>query len=238
MKIAFIGRAGSGKTSAALYLYARYCFVKCSFADALKEEVMNKYQIPAYMLYKTKPPDVRKLLQKYGMDKRKENPKYWIEKLEQRIVRIIKQIREYIDFFGMKGELDIKDFIDQNFVIDDMRFLNEAEWAKKMGFYIVKLVRKGEYEAAGINDETKKHVSENEFEKIEHDYLIESSNYSELFSKIDDLINSISNRKYHDEPLMKKFEEETGKSAVWKGRKTKSYKEWLKKLKSEKDGTD
>ncbi|MHC1591758.1 MAG: nucleoside/nucleotide kinase family protein [Candidatus Helarchaeales archaeon] len=235
MRIAFIGKAGSGKTSASMYLVAKYGFKKYAFADALKEDVVNLYQLPVRMVYVDKPPHVRKALQNYGMAKRKEDPEYWIKRLNRKIVEDLNRLRDYIDFFNLKGELDIKNFIEDRIVIDDMRFLNEAEWAKKNGFYIVKLIRKGEFSAAGIDSETSKHVSEKEFEKIEPDFVIESGSYPELFKKLDELIFNLS-YGYIDEKgenpekeLMKEFEIETGRRASWKGKPTKAYKEWKEK---------
>lgn len=84
-------------------------------------------------------------------------------------------------------------------VISDMRFLNEAEWFrfrfKKQGI-IIKLVRAKSSDSDIITtsgrsqQEITRHVSEQEFEKIEPDYTIENTGtVEELHKKIGNILS-------------------------------------------------
>ena len=72
--MAFTGLAGNGKSSAANYLVLKYGYYKFSFAEALKKEVMKKFDMTYDDVFINKPPGVRKILQDYGTDMRKKDP--------------------------------------------------------------------------------------------------------------------------------------------------------------------
>jgi len=240
MKIAFIGKAGSGKTSAALYLTMKHGFYKLAFADELKYEVMRTYEIPREVVFINKPPRIRKALQDLGMKRRLENPAYWINKVNKRIDGLRNNTAEFVAGYNIFSKKKALRMIDLNVVIDDMRFINEEQWAKTRGFKIVKLIRKGEFEAAGMDEESKKHVSEHEWKTISPDYTIESGSFDELFPKLDEMvemfqkgmkciIDEIPSVWIDKKSLQIVFEKRTGKHAIWLGKETNAFKEWVKK---------
>lgn len=127
--VGFGHRFGVGKDAAARVLVEQYGFVRRAFADALKEEVLDRFpglldeickvtpnaimgadaaENRRRLVWWLKPPLVRALLQHYGTDVRRRDTDglYWIEKME-----------EYIDTTRP-----------ERLVITDVRFSNEVEW--------------------------------------------------------------------------------------------------------------
>ena len=164
-RLAFVGRMGDGKTSAADWLVKERGFTKYSFADKLKEIATD--------LFGMKEKD-RKLLQKLGTDAiRSQFPTAWIDYL----VRTIQ-------------EEDAN-----RVVVDDCRFDNEAVALRAQGFKIVRIVKVGERKALGLTEETAHHSSETEQATIQADFVVEASNLSELYYELEEFIDSdISSR--------------------------------------------
>ena len=123
MKIAISGKIGSGKSTLAEHLCEAHGFDIFAFAYNLKLDVINM-GVPAWvMTKKPTPPWLRKLLQLYGADKRSGvNPAYWIARLFD----------------------DIEAIDPDNHVIEDMRYWNEARWARSNGYKMVKIVKLGD----------------------------------------------------------------------------------------------
>lgn len=110
-RIAFAGRAGVGKTSAAKYLVDEQNFVKMALADKLKEICKDLW--PQQFENGHKP---RKLLQYIGSEGiRSYDPDVWVNYL-------VRQMKEGV-----------------NYTVDDVRFLNEAKILKDSGFIIVRI---------------------------------------------------------------------------------------------------
>jgi hypothetical protein len=129
MIIAFSGKIGSGKTSACKYLESRG-FKIINFKDSLIDEIKERfpdlleylskesYQCSIDNLFLIKPPEIRKLLQNYGTNvRRQDDEKYWVNKWLEKIV-----------------------FYDK-ICVDDCRFINEAMSIKSNGGIIIRLER-------------------------------------------------------------------------------------------------
>lgn len=110
MKIAFCGKAKSGKTHAANYLQRKHGGYVLSFANALKEK--------AYALGWDGAKDERgrKFLQELGVCVRNYDENYWARQLRREI-----------------EEIQLTDKM-ANIFIDDCRFSNEVKMLKDMGF--------------------------------------------------------------------------------------------------------
>lgn len=191
--IALIGKAGNGKSSAANYLCLKYGYYKYSFASALKKEVMDQFDLTYNDVFVDKPPEVRKILQDYGTLKRENDALHWVKKCFKEIntekKRLFNLYPIHIDPRSLKEKINIP------VVIDDMRFINEAIYCKNRKFIIIRLIRLGEYEAAGINEKTAKHVSEIEQEQIDADYTFKSRNLYQLYDSIDKLMEEMQGGK-------------------------------------------
>jgi len=150
------GKRKSGKDTVCKILQKllpKHNFRRLAFADPLKEEVATMLGITVEQLEKIKnEPLFRKLLQDVGVDKRKQNPTYWIDKLKEKI--------------------DTKN----NYIITDCRFLNEAEEMKKYddGKNLVTILRVERKQETKTNEDL--HISETELEGIRTDFTIYNMN--------------------------------------------------------------
>lgn len=153
MLIAFTGLAGCGKSTAAQYLIDKYNFTRVNFKTAMIAEIKEKW--PDYLkaeaernectiddLFAYKPGTFRQFMQNYGTNVRRvDNPEYWVNKWKE---------------------------VSQNvtpLVVDDVRFINEAEAVDDKGGTIIRIIREGQGEAMN-------HISEQEMSKIIPDRTI------------------------------------------------------------------
>lgn len=167
LRIAFIGRMGDGKTTAAKYLVDRYDFTKYSFADKLKSICAEMY--PDKFANGAKP---RELLQFIGTDAfRRFDKEVWVNYL----VRKIKT----------EGKRRV--------VVDDCRFENEAQALRELGFYIVRLENTsgGRYAAGITRPGVQQHSSELELEKIHPDKVVRSNSLMELYANLGNLLEDL-----------------------------------------------
>lgn len=170
MLIGLIGLAGAGKTTVADYLVDNYGYKKLSFKyaliDELKENFPELLKLWSYQydmedidgLFKVKPEEVRLLMQHYGTEvRRRDDPDYWVNKWHQ--------------------QFSIHDT--GNIVVDDVRFLNEADRIKMCGGKLIRLEREDLVPG--------KHVSEQEQFKIEHDiaFKVGAGEHAELYRMVD-----------------------------------------------------
>ena len=163
MKIAVSGKIGSGKSTLAEHLCTQHGFDIFAFAYNLKLDVIN-LGVPAWvMALKPTPPWLRKLLQLHGADKRdKVNPAYWIARL--------------LD--------DISDADPDNHIIEDLRYSNEASWARNTGYKLVRVVKVGD-------KQLDTHASDTDLDHWDDWDLIikvEDGNLRDMYDMIDDAI--------------------------------------------------
>jgi hypothetical protein len=150
LKIGFVGKAGSGKTTISDELVKRYDFHKLSFATPLKKFAEDILMRP---IDKTNPLD-RKFLQQLGTDVcRAREKNIWL-----------------MHFFKSYYLLDPKETGNIKVVVDDCRFKNEADYLKHKGFYIIRIV--GRSTEIGEN---KNHLSEIEQDFIDADFELDNS---------------------------------------------------------------
>jgi hypothetical protein len=107
--VAFVGRAGAGKTTAAELLVKRFGYERLSFAAPLKTGVGSTTD--------------RGLLQDVGVGVRALCPDFWVNLL---VAEHSRSVRE--------SECNAP-----NFTVDDCRFPNEAQRLKIEGFLIVRV---------------------------------------------------------------------------------------------------
>jgi hypothetical protein len=136
MLIGITGFKQSGKSTAAKYMEEHHGFVRLNFKDALIEEIKqnfpdllkeihhNCYPLVTCTddLFTIKPPLIRTLMQNYGTEvRRREDPKYWIRQWQLKNAELHRQ--------------------GKNVVVDDVRFINEAEAIRFHGGVIVRVFR-------------------------------------------------------------------------------------------------
>lgn len=144
MIVGFVGKKGSGKSTAAEFLEEEHGFTRHNFKDTLVAEI--KHKLPLVLneivelmnwteyefngsgdepwtvdrLFKEKPPVMRALLQNYGTEvRRADDPAYWVDAWGQ-----------------LASVLSEKDL-----VVDDVRFENEAQAIRDMGGCLIRIVK-------------------------------------------------------------------------------------------------
>jgi len=159
MILGLAGRAGTGKSTIANHLIEKYGFQKYSFAEPLKQMLLNAGMCSREELYGEKTANSRWLMQKIGTEifKKQVDKDYWIKKAHENLS-------------GLGSE---------NIVIDDVRFPEEADWITggcsrrlqpAIPGFIIRVVRKNYIDAvAGFG-----HDSERLLNKIVPDFLIKA----------------------------------------------------------------
>lgn len=154
MIIALTGYAQSGKSTAVgMIREMRPWFRQVNFKDALIKEIeqyfpkvleklREEHQMTNKELFSKKPGVMRELMQNFGTElRRSENPDYWTKKWWD----------------------SIKDI--ENVLVDDCRFLNEAQVIRDNGGIIIRMIRTDK-------ENTSTHQSETEMNLIAPDYTI------------------------------------------------------------------
>ena len=186
MLIGFIGKMGSGKTTAADFLVDSYQFTKHNFKDGLNAELRELYpdildhfrrcygwtEETDILSVKPAPKETRQLQQKHGTEVRRGQDKdYWVKKW----------IHKYQNMFS------------DNVVVDDVRFFNEVEAIKNMGGIVVRVERDD------IKD-TGDHASETELDGYEADFTIkaEKGDHMFLFMSLEKIIEDDTRTREED----------------------------------------
>ena len=185
IKLAFMGKMGSGKTTAAKYLVEEYGFVKLSFADPVKiasAQMLN--QLSTY-------------LSVYGMTNR-QHQEWTLESIDSAkknpIIRHLLQFvgtelgREFIGHENIWIDMLLRDAQHlQNVVNDDLRFPNEAEALRENGFKIVQIKRELQN-----TDHTTLHASETALDNYVPDVVMFNSGNDSFFDQLDTLLTNMS----------------------------------------------
>lgn len=175
--IAFTGKAGAGKTTAAKYLVGKHGYVRLRFADALKKMLRDGLGISDAYIDGSKKEEpclelggvtcrhaMRTLGTEWGRDL--IHPDIWVNAFNRNLKE---HVSEGLD----------------KFVIDDLRFVNEAvylESLRSIGYAVVIV----DIDRVSRTVEESNHVSETQRSNIEPDHVI-FNNYS-----IETLHDSIS----------------------------------------------
>lgn len=157
MIIGLSGKKQVGKDTAGHYLDLVYKFKRVAFADELKK-IAEQLSWDG-----NKDERGRKFLQDLGMVARNYNPDVWIDLAFRRL-----SVRP-----------------DTDFVITDVRFMNEVDAIRKCGGIVVRITRDDE-----IRDDV--HASETELDNLEFDYVVKSvkGDYNSLYKQLDDIVES------------------------------------------------
>lgn len=157
MLIGISGKAQSGKDTAGQYLVDHYNFQRVASADALKRIARNIFGWNAL-----KDEKGRRFLQELGCTIRNYDQNYWIN-------LTVEEIKKRQNTFKQ-----------DNFVVTDVRFLNEAKLLKDNNALLIRIER------PGLKQDT--HVSETELDDFGgFDYVIDND------KTIDDLNNRLKN---------------------------------------------
>jgi len=175
--IGFTGHKLNGKTTASNYLMQRIIneseipvkVERINMKDSIIEEMKENFPVTleGYSetydrtvpeLFSTKPDLMRKLMQDYGLMRRREDPEYWVNRWCERVKR------------------SSADFI----IVDDIRFINEFDIVQRVGGKVYKIIREGV-----VNDDY--HATEREIELIDCT-TISAKTKDELFARLDSIM--------------------------------------------------
>jgi hypothetical protein len=189
MLIGLCGVARSGKDSAAQHLIDNFGFTKIAFADGVRQMALGidpyvHTEQPRHYTEGGAPmarysdvlknigyenakalPDVRRLLQRCGTEGGRKifGDDVWVSAMAHRIGALARR--------------------DANIVISDVRFPNEAEFIRRVGGYVIRMLRPGY-----VNPDAAimLHESETQVASMEVDAEVSATNLDELFAAIED----------------------------------------------------
>jgi hypothetical protein len=182
MRLAFTGKKQSGKTTAAQSLQKWGSWRIMSFADPIKDlavQMTNMAIRETWRYHELANRDGRNYaFSRADLDRNKDVFRPFLQWLGTEFGR---------DFLGnpeiwnwhMEDRIDLALGEGHHIVIDDCRYLNEAEWLRREGFSIVRISR------PGLEDDDM-HASEKELELIEVDDFIVND------WSVDDLARSVA----------------------------------------------
>jgi hypothetical protein len=180
--IGLIGKARSGKDSAAAHLVHRHAYTRLAFADPLKEMALRVDPLASTKYDGTKMdqnrlssivgrigwesakeiPEVRRTLQRLGQAQREHDEDYWVNVLRR--------------------SLNGAERWNMPVVVSDVRYRNEALMLRSRGFRLVRLVRPApaaitltgtdEISARHLTDSTAQHASETELDDFAADMTL------------------------------------------------------------------
>ena len=160
MIIAFSGHKESGKTTCAMWLEMLGGWTRLSFAGPLRQEVEDA-GFPGRMVYnKPTTPEMRRLLQAWGDVRRAQSSTYFVDQMMDNVASYVAEGR--------------------NVVIDDLRYINEAEALQQEGATLVRLhkivyPRPGDAGSCSCKAAYDAHGSEHDLDGyIGFDYYIEA----------------------------------------------------------------
>lgn len=147
MRIGISGKSGSGKDEIATW-FRGHGFVQSNFKDALVAEVLKYFAgtlkslgVDTNLHEWWHNPQAREILKDWGMFRRDQDPEYWVMKW----------------FWATP--------MNENVVIADVRFENEARVIKALRGKIIRVIRP-------TDDNDNSHPSEREMENIVPDFVI------------------------------------------------------------------
>lgn len=165
-RIGFVSLMGGGKSNHSKYLAQQFGFQHISIAEPIK--VIARGIAPSLGINPEDKSQMRPLLQEIGAQGREYDPDIWVNLM----------IAKHSLWDTTKG---------MPYVVDDVRFPNEGEALRSVGFHIIRLSASEEARKArilkrdGVVDPAVfEHVTETEIAKVVHDELFENENEDDL----------------------------------------------------------
>lgn len=185
MKIVGIsGKAQSGKSTLTEYLTEKYGYEEYSFAGPLKQILLH-LGFEHEELYGT---GQQKLVKNkhWGYSGREAMQKIGTELFRESLPKILpKMERIWIRLF----EIDCEEKGDKNYILSDIRRLDEADAIRKLGGVIIRTVKT----VNDFNEKYRQHSSETEIDQIVPDFILDNDKNSIESARktIDEYLGSI-----------------------------------------------
>jgi dephospho-CoA kinase len=163
--VAFTGKAGSGKSTAASLLIEQLNYQLVSFANALREVAVSIWGGEAL--------NDREKLQRLGVAVREIDEDAWVKLAARKIDK-----RPPLPLY-------------QPITVDDLRFPNELKMLKDRGFVIVRVTAPRNTRVARLRENGKlqdesqlEHVSETALDRVKPDYVLENDERPEELAAV------------------------------------------------------
>lgn len=166
MIIGLVGKLQSGKTTVANILKEFYpSSIKIAFGDAVKEMILKAGLCTREELWGVKTDFSRLMMQKIGTDiiRKQVSNNFWIDKMREKINHILESKSDSV------------------IIIDDVRFINEAELVRNLNGKLIRIVRPSLQQ----NKKENLHLSETEQDLINVNFeIINDSSLEDLKTKV------------------------------------------------------
>lgn len=188
MLIAFLGKKGSGKDTAADFLIKNNHYIKYVFADPLKKGIQSFFNLTDQQLYDEKLKEV--IDPRWGVSPRKLLQTIGTDIFQYLIHDILPELKgekrnHWVTLFKEWYLEELKKNPALRVVIADARFIHEIKTIKELGGKVFKIIR------PRIEENVDKHLSENEINSIPDDMIddtiINDSDLDSLYYKINNL---------------------------------------------------
>ncbi|MFD5308172.1 deoxynucleotide monophosphate kinase family protein [Streptomyces ardesiacus] len=172
--IGLIGKARSGKDTAAARMVQTSAYTRLAFADPLREALLGLDPVVPFgpggwttireyvedfgWEVAKESTEVRRLLQNYGQTIREVDPEFWVRALSKKVAA------------AHAWNMPV--------VVTDVRYRNEAEALQRAGFYLIRVERPGGPSLAG---EAAQHASETELDDWEADLTLHNNGTLDTF---------------------------------------------------------
>ncbi|MFF4408107.1 hypothetical protein [Streptomyces sp. NPDC001404] len=186
--VAFMGRMGSGKDSAAARLVEQRQYTRVAFADALRTTALDLDPIVGAESsgYGALPIRLSDLVRRYGWDRAKDV----YPEVRRTLQRLGQAVREHDPGHWLRlalAKLDTADAWGLPAVVTDCRHVNEAQALRARGVLLVRIVRPAAGGRAGGAAE-QQHVSETALDAFPADVTIHNvGTVAELYAAVDAL---------------------------------------------------
>ncbi|MFD7070354.1 hypothetical protein ACFV97_24325 [Streptomyces sp. NPDC059913] len=183
--VALMGRAGSGKDTAAARLVSRYAFVRVAFADPLKDSALRLDPIVGAesTSYGSLPIRLSDVVRRYGWDRAKNG----FPEVRRTLQNLGETVRTDDPDFWLRMALDKIHTADRwslPVVVSDVRYANEADALRTAGALMVRIERPG----ATAGGEAARHVSELDLDAYPADVTIPNTGtVADLDARVDAL---------------------------------------------------
>ncbi|MET9147293.1 hypothetical protein [Streptomyces sp. NPDC004042] len=183
--VALMGRAGSGKDTAAARLVQRYAFVRVAFADPLKEAArrLNPIVGAEGTSYGALPIRLTDVVSRYGWDRAKNA----YPEVRRTLQNLGETVRADDSDFWLKlalNKIATADRWSLPVVVSDVRYANEADALRAAGALMVRIERPGASAGGNAAD----HVSEHALDDFTADVTIPNTGtVADLHALVDTL---------------------------------------------------
>lgn len=181
--VAICGKRRCGKDTIANYLQNNYNFEHIKISSKLKNVIKILFNFNDNQMES----DEKELIdEKWNVSPRQVMQFIGTDIMQYEIQKLLPNVNRS---FWIKSLIEEYKNTNKNLVISDLRFLHEYEELKKVSnkIYIIKVERKCSHDLSS----TDTHSSETEMINIPCDFIINNSKISDLYSKIDKIINQI-----------------------------------------------